>query len=128
MATQDYKIIGMDPERPPRIQRQPCIDLVFELDEEPTSEWINEFGSVTGKSKYTVAVDSENPLYIATWVRKPQEIQGHLNEVKSMVRLANTNNAERARKAVGVVVTTKEETISPEQEALNGVVAKLDFE
>ena len=39
----DLKITGIDNARPPRIRKEPYIDLVFTLSEKANKEWCHDF-------------------------------------------------------------------------------------
>lgn len=126
----DYHLVGIDLERPPKIQRMPCIDLFFQLNEEATEDWCKEFNSIVGSPKYPVKVDTASKLFIETWVRKPEEIAAWLEEVKSLVVRGNEAYKKLllARSVVANADSPGEVKISPEQEKLNGIVASLKYD
>lgn len=125
----EYKIIGLDSERPPRIQRMPCIDLYFELNEEPDPGWCNEFLAAAGKTRYPVKVDESNSLFVFTWVRQASEIPVAFELAKSVVDKCNKSYRETLiRQKAIVAVDDPVAVISPEQQALNKIVAGLAFD
>ena len=122
-------LIGFDPDRPPKIQRRPCIDLFFQLNEPACEDWCKCFLAGVGKQAYSVKIDPEIGEFVETWVRTPQEIERSLALAKDLVKKGNESYLhflEEKRKKTAVALP--EETISPEQEALNKVVAALSFD
>jgi hypothetical protein len=122
----DIHIIGFDPTRPPKIQRQPYINLYFELAHEAPEDWCKLFNDMTTKQQYTTRIDPEKGLFVETWVRKPDEIQAVLEGLKITVRGCNDAYIKQVRKAAsaGNVASVEEEG---EQGKLNRLVAGLDF-
>ena len=130
MEVTQYKVVGVDESRPPLIQPRPCIDLVFQLNEEAPRAWCEEFQAITGKQPFSITLDPEIGLHIETWVRKPEQVAQSLDNVKSLVALANEAYMKRLTRESQVVVSSddSEVVISPAQKALNDVVAGLVFE
>lgn len=129
VETTNIKVIGFDEERPPMIQTRPCVDLIFQLDQEAPPEWCKCFPDVCGKTQYPIAIDPEVGLFIETWVRKPNEIEGMLASVKKFVAACNMAYDELLRKRRMVVqVDSPDVVVSPEQLALNHIVSQLSFD
>ena len=130
METMQYKVVGIDTSRPPLIQPRPCIDLIFELNEEAPRAWCEEFQAGVGKQPFSIKVDPEIGLHIETWVRKPDQIEQSLETVKSLVELANQAYQQRLIRESKIVDSDDdaEIVVSPEQKALNDVVAGLNFD
>ncbi len=129
MTEINYKIVGLDDARPPKIQVTPCIDLYFELNDEAPAAWCYLFQSITGRRRYPIKIDPETGLHVETWVRKPNEIAAALDTIKKIVEdtnMAYTKVLEEERMKAAV----KEEVaaVSEEQLELNRVVALLDFD
>lgn len=127
----DLKIVGMDPLRPPKIQKRPCIDLVFTLSHKAPKAWCDAFNVLMGKEKYGVKIDPEAGLFVETWVRSPDEIARNLATVKRGVATCITEYVAmveaKAREAEG------RQTVvgggpSAEQLKLDAVVAALSFD
>lgn len=125
----DYKVIGIDEDRPPAIQTRPCIDLFFQLNEAAPPGWCDEFQARVGKQPFSIKIDPEIGLHVETWCRTPDQIAKVLETVKSVVALTNDSYAQRL-KAESKVVDTSDETvvISAEQLALNKLIEKLVFD
>jgi len=127
--TTNFRIVGLDETRPPAIQRMPCIDLFFELNEQAPKEWCDLFSSKTGKPRYPVKINPVDGLFVETWVRNSSEIESSLDAMKVMVSECNGafDKMQAARSNV-VAVTEDGPEISPEQTALNQVVSRLVFD
>lgn len=125
----NIKIIGFDEERPPTMQARPCIDLIFQLDQEAPAEWCKVFGNVSGGQRYNIKIDPEVGLFLETWVKAPGDISGSVDTMKSLVAESNVayDALLNSRKDV-VVTTTGEVVITPEQQALNSLVAGISFD
>lgn len=125
----NFRVVGIDESRPPVIEEKPCIFLYFELNEAAPKQWCNDFQAGVGKQPFYIRIDPDIGLHIETWVRKPEQITKSLETVKALV--AKGNDAHKRRlKAESVVVHTEDESvvISPEQRALNKVIAGLEFD
>lgn len=127
--TSNHRIIGFDPERPPKVETFPCIYLFFQLNEQAPPDWCEELARLVQKAAYPVEMDPEEGTIIRSWVRKPAEIEGQLEKLKVWVAEANAAY-DRKVNAPEMVVTETGETvrISPEQQLLNEVVATLNFD
>ena len=128
-SSMDLKIIGIDPERPPKIQQRPCVDLFYQLNESANEDWCRCFASISGKQVYSFKINPEGGEFIETWVKKPSEIARSLETAKSLVARCNEVYVElldQRRRQAAVVIP--DEIISPEQKALNDIVSQLVFE
>lgn len=116
--TSNIKITGFDEMRPPQIQRQPCIDLIFKLDQEAPRLWSEEFNSLIGKQTYSIKIDPKGGKFIETWVRKSTEVSDVFDLLKESVQKCNRAYERR----VNTVVATTDDVkvvVSPEQQELN---------
>lgn len=125
----EYKVIGLDEDRPPMMQTKPCIDLIFQLNEAAPKTWCDEFLMGVGKQQFSFKVDVDIGLHIETWVRSPDQIAKSLETAKLLVARANEAYVKRL-KAESQVVDVNDEPvkITPEQQALNDVVRQLSFD
>ena len=127
----ELKIIGIDPTRPPKLQRMPCIDLVFELSAQAPPAWCEEFNMLMGKQPYTTRIDPKTGKYIETWVRQPEEIPRALERMKKGVQEVTETQlaATRARaQAEADRLNVPGTQVSEAQLALDSIVAALDFD
>jgi hypothetical protein len=125
----EYKIVGFDPDRAPKVQRMPCIDLFFELNEEAPKEWCEAFNTIIGKPQYPVKIDPALGRHIVTWVRQSGEIEKVLERLKVAVADAN---AAYDKKMNTVVMKVSEDgtrtAVSPAQAQLDDIVTGLNFD
>ena len=125
----DLRITGIDASRPPRIRKEPYIDLVFKLSDRVTKEWCQDFTALFSNEKYSVKIDPVDCMYIETWVRTMDEIPGHLELLQAKVTECNlivlNRETERLRQvASGNAVLQGEDGAQGE---LNRIIANLDF-
>lgn len=130
MEATNYKVVGLDASRPPVIQPRPCIDLIFELNEEAPRAWCEEFQAGVGKQPFSITIDPDVGLHIETWVRTPAQIEKALETVKSLVLQANEAYLLRLKRERQLVDADDDVDIvvSPEQSRLDAVVAGLNFD
>ena len=128
----DIKITGLDPLRPPKLQKIPCIDLVFTLSHKAPKGWCEFFNNIMGKQTYSVRIDPEAGLFVETWVRKPGEIEKLLDTLKQgVIRCSDTYIADleaKARQRAIQANPTGGDGPSAEQLALDAIVLALDFD
>jgi len=126
----DIKIIGVDERRPPKMRKEPYIDLVFKLSHKAPPDWCKDFNDSMSKTTYAPKIDLQEGLYIQTWVRTIDEIAAHVQLLKKGVTDCTVRYIEkvqqRARTADGATNLLKEG--SGEQGRLNAVIAGLNFE
>ena len=124
----NIRISGLDETRPPRIRKQPYIDLFFELSEQAPVLWCELFNQHSKDGRYPAKIDPEKGLLIETWVRKPEEIEAWLASLKTMVAKTTTAYLARVKadadRARGQMDQPGDEG---EQGRLNRIVAALDF-
>lgn len=126
----DIKITGIDERRPPKMRKEPYIDLVFKLSHKAPADWCKDFNDSLSKTTYAPKIDLQEGLYIQTWVRTIDEIAAHLQLLKKGVTDCTVRYIEKvqqlARTADGATNLLKEG--SGEQGRLNAVIAGLKFE
>ena len=122
-------VIGLDALRPPTIQRQPVLDLFFELDAEADAEWCDDFNNLIGRTTYPFKIDPEVGLFIETWVRQPREIASALEKTKEFVSQCNRQYIAKKSVVVKIVDGVEVEVVvSQAQLDLNKVVSQLSFD
>lgn len=125
----DIRIKGIDEKRPPRIRREPYIDLCFRLTHKAPLDWCQDFTDIQSKAAFPAKINTDECLYIQTWVRSPDEITGHLQTLKKAVAECNARYIEKVEarerdKGSGNDDLAKE---SGAQGQLNRIIAALDF-
>lgn len=125
----DIKIAGIDEKRPPRVQKEPYIDLCFRLSHKAPVEWCHDFNDHQSRATYPATVDTDECLYIETWVRSQDEIVGHLQTLKKAVTDCNARYIAKIQASLrdrdGELDALSKET-GP-QGQLNRIIAALDF-
>jgi len=126
----DIRITGIDEKRPPRIRKEPYIDLVFRLAHKAPADWCQDFNDLMSKNEYAPKIDLDEGLYIKTWVRSADEISAHLQLLKDTVAQCTGQYIEKIRaheqnRNDGNDLLQKEEGA---QGRLNRIIAGLDFD
>ena len=125
----DLKISGIDEMRPPRIRKEPYINLFFKLIHEAPKEWCEDFNRLVANGSYPAKIEPSTGLFIETWVRKPEEIEAALDVFKEAVNTCNQEYIARiqaeARAAADVGDDSEE---GGEQGRLNRIIAGLNFD
>ena len=126
----DIKITGIDEKRPPKLRKEPYIDLVFKLSHKAPPDWCKDFNDSLSKNTYAPKINLDDGLYIQTWVRSIDEIVGLLQLLKNSVIECTERYIEKVRRAAqsadGENSLLKEG--GGEQGRLNAVIAGLDFD
>jgi hypothetical protein len=125
----DIKIVGIDERRPPRIRKEPYIELYFRLSHKAPVDWCQNFNALLSKHYYAPKIRVDDGLFIETWVRKPDEIGDLLEVLKTNVAkcsAAYIQNIEARQLAASRAGHQDEET--GEQGRLNRIVAQLDYD
>ncbi|MGB1556891.1 MAG: hypothetical protein ACPHCJ_03825 [Oceanococcaceae bacterium] len=122
-------ISGLDDSRPPRLRKEPYIDLYFTLSEKAPSAWCDLFNESLKRGGVPARVDPDAGQFIETWVRKPEEVPAALLRLKQgvktttetyLARLLAAREAERQR--------SKKPEDSGEQGRLNQILSELNFD
>ncbi len=123
----DIKITGIDAKRPPRILKEPYINLYFVLSHKAIAGWCTDFNRLGATYPFPAKIDEKEGLYIETWVRRIDEIEPQLARLKASVQECSVAYIARIESATaaGIVSTSAE---SAEQMRLNAVIAGLPFD
>ena len=126
----DIKIVGLDTNRPPRVRKEPYIDLFFTLSHQVPADWCEVFNSLTSSQKITANIDATARTHIDTWVRSMEDIPKHLSVLQRLVAEAikrYIDHVIKQRSDTSGVVDIAKET-SGEQGRLNKIINGLNFE
>lgn len=126
----DIKIIGIDEKRPPRIRKEPYIDIFFKLSHQAPADWCKDFNNLLAKHPSKAKIIEKEGRYIATWVRSPDEIIALLEQLKTSVADCTHQYIQHielsTQQAANENTSMTEE--SGEQGRLNRIIASLDFD
>lgn len=125
----DIRIMGIDERRPPRIRKEPYIDLVFRLTHKAPTDWCKDFNDLLSKHEYAPKIGLDEGLYIETWVRNTDEISAHFQLLKDTVMQCTEQYIEKIRaheqnRSDDNSLLQKE---TGAQGHLNRIIAGLDF-
>jgi hypothetical protein len=125
----DIRIMGIDQKRPPKIRKEPYIDLIFRLTHKAPVDWCHDFVSSQSSMRYKSTINTDECLFIETWVRSPDEIAGHLQTLKELVATCNTRYIEKAEARDRDRDGDNDKLLNEAgpQGQLNRVIAGLDF-
>ena len=127
----DIKIIGIDEKRPPKIRKEPYIDLYFKLSHQAPVDWCKAFNALFSKHPSTPKIREKEGLYIEAWVRTPDEIAGLLQQLKDRIVDCSRQYIERVELSIRNADNANASLAqgdSGEQGRLNRIIASLDFD
>lgn len=125
----NIRISCIDETRPPRILKEPYINLFFKLSHKAPKKWCEDFNHLVAKSEYPVKIDPAIGLFIETWVRKPEEIEKALQGLKRAVSTCKEEYIARIHAEANASMTMSNNADeSGEQGRLNKIIAGLDFD
>ncbi len=125
----DIKIIGIDEKRPPRIRKEPYIDLYFKLSQEPSVEWRGVFETLVRRIDPPIHVEPKSADIISTYVRDMKLIQAQLDVIKKKIAACNEEYRAYLIKKVAEDAEKLAKLSQGEgaQAKLNAIVSLLDF-
>lgn len=126
----DIRISGLDPARPPRIRKEPYIDLHFCLSRQPPAAWCEDFNAQAKKAGLSATIKPEQGTFIDCWVRTPDEIVAVLERLKLSVQACSTNYIARIEAAAEAARQGNSASLARdgEQGRLNRIVAGLRYD
>jgi hypothetical protein len=126
----DIRIAGMDENRPPRLRKEPYINLYFRLSHKAPHDWCEGFNDLLMKHEYAPKINAEEGLYIETWVRNPDEIAGLFQVLNEKVTECTAQYIEKialSKRASDSDNDLLQKEGGGEQGRLNRIIAGLDF-
>lgn len=127
----DIKIVGIDDKRPPRIRKEPYIDLFFKLSHKPPLDWSRDFKELMAGHPSKAKVDEKDGLFINGWVRSPDEIATFLDLLKEKIDECSRQYIRRIEASVRNASDADASMVqeeSGEQGRLNKIIASLEFD
>jgi hypothetical protein len=125
----DIRITGIDEQRPPKMRKEPYIDLYFKLSHKAPPDWCKDFNDSLTRHPSAPKIKPEEGLFIATWVRHPDEVDAHLKLLQAKVAECTERYIKRielerqSAKDAGADLAEG----AGEQGRLNRIIAGLDF-
>jgi hypothetical protein len=125
----DIRIVGIDEKRPPRIRKEPYIDLYFRLSHKAPIDWCQDFVDLQSRQEYASKINPDECLYIETWVRTPGEIVAQLQALKQAVADCNARYIEKIMAYERNRDSDNDQLKKDDgpQGQLNRIIAGLDF-
>ncbi len=125
----DIRISGIDEMRPPRIRKEPYINLYFKLTHEAPKQWCEDYNRLVSKKTFPAKIDPQAGLFIDTWVRKPEEIEPAFEGLKEAVMICNDEYIARIRAESAAAANSGDKLEDEgEQGRLNRIIAGLNFD
>lgn len=125
----DIRICGIDEKRPPMILKKPYIDIFFKLIHKAPQEWCEDFNQLVSKRKYSAKITPATGLYIEAWVRKADEIEDMLEDLKKTVTTCSQNHIAKVEARISAASNVQNKPGDEgEQGKLNKIIEALDFE
>ena len=122
------KIVGLDANRPPKIRKQPYIDIFFELSLKAPKDWCEDFNRLGKHLEPSVKINQKEGLFIEAWVRNMEDIPKHLHDIKEKIINCNEQYIENIRlKELAEIEKNQALGKSPEQERLSIILSNLEF-
>ncbi len=124
----DLKICGLDEMRPPRIRKEPYIDLYFQLSHKAPEDWCNDFNNLTKQLQPPAKIAPATGLFVETWVRKPEEIEPRLKLLQDIITDCSEKYIARIHAQAAAQQVPGKSEDEGEQGRLNQIIAGLDFD
>ena len=126
----DIRIIGIDEKRPPKIRKEPYIDLFFKLSHKAPLDWCQDFNALLSKHPGKPRIKEKEGLFIDAWVKIPDDIAPFLEMLKDKITECSNNYIERIEAAIRNADKDNESTAEEtgEQGRLNKIIASLVFD
>ena len=126
----DIKIIGVDEKRPPKVRKEPYIDIYFKLSHQAPADWCKDFNALLSKHPTSPKIKEKEGLFIDAWVRSPDEIPIFLEQLKEKIAQCSQNYIERielSTRSAGEDSESLSHVTGGEQGRLNRIIADLDY-
>ncbi len=125
----DIQIVGIDDKRPPRIRKEPYIDLFFRLSHQAPADWCSIFNNLLQKHASCAKINVNDGRFIDAWVKTPEDIPVLLALLKNKVTECSRLFIEKIELSVRNASAANAELMlgGGEQGRLNRIVAALDF-
>jgi len=125
----DIKIVGIDEKRPPRVRKEPYVDLFFKLSHKAPPLWCTDFNALMSDLKSVGKINAAEGLYIEAWVRTMEDIPKLLEQLRKGVE-------ECTRRYIARILQQELDgdgknaplEVGGEQGRLNKIITELKYE
>lgn len=126
----DIRIVGIDENRPPRVRKEPYIDLFFRLSHQPPKKWCEDFNKLTKDLVPPVKINENGGIFIDAYVRDMSHIPAHLDKIKKKITACNEQYLESIRlsELAEAAKNTSLSGAAGEQGKLNSIIAALNYD
>jgi hypothetical protein len=126
----DIRIVGIDEKRPPRVRKEPYIDLFFRLSHQAPKKWCEDFNKLAKDLVPTVRINENEGIYIDAYVRDMNHIPTHLDKIKKKITACNEQYLEniRQRELAEAARNNSLYGAAGEQGKLNAIIAALSYD
>ena len=126
----DIRIVGIDERRPPKLRKEPYIDLFFKLSHQVPGDWCENFNRLTENLDPPIRIDKREGLFIDTYVRDMSQIPAHLEKIKKNIIACNDQYIEtiRQRTLADAAANALLQGDGGQQGKLNAIIASLSFD
>lgn len=126
----DIRIIGIDEKRPPRVRKEPYIDLFFRLSHQAPKKWCEDFNKLAKDLVPPVKINENEGIFIDAYVRDMSHILTHLDKIKKKIAACNVRYLEniRQRELEEAARNTSLYGAAGEQGKLNAIIAALSYD
>ena len=126
----EIKITGIDANRPPRVRKEPYIDMFYQLSEDAPEEWCEDFTGYGRQLNPMAKIDKSTRGIIGTYVNDMNFIPAHFAQLKEAVANCNVQYLEKLeqREAAMAKDNANLKEQGGQQFKLNEIVASLDFD
>ena len=127
----DIRIIGIDEKRPPKIRKEPYIDIIFKLSHQAPLDWCRDFNALLSKYPSAPKIKEKEGLFVEAWVRTPEEIAVLLEQLKEKIAQCTRQYVERIERSIRNAGDDSDSVALEESGAqgkLNKIIAALVFD
>ena len=126
----DIRIVGIDEKRPPKVRKEPYIDLFFRLSHQAPKKWCEDFNKLTKDLVPPVKINENEGIFIDAYVRDMSHIPAHLDRIKKKITACSEQFLEnnRLRELAEAAKNTSHHGTAGEQGKLNAIIAALSYD
>jgi hypothetical protein len=125
----DIRLIGIDEKRPPRVRKEPYIDIFLKLSSMAPKAWCEDFNRIGKQLEPEVKINQKEGLFVEAWVRNMEDIPSHIEKIKLKVAACNLLYIEtiRLKELADIAKNAALFSEDGQQGRLNAIIAGLNF-